>query len=180
MLNQYLKNPRNTGMIIASSSALAKAMTNNIQGFDTVLEIGAGSGAITKEIVKKVSSRNLKIYEHSSVLCKKLRKTVLQKIPDVLREGAAQNYKDEIVKEKNSIIISSLPFKSLPSDVSKQLVNLLCEFVSNEGCVLRQYSYMVPLVSKPPFEVSSEFEWKKIKTIYANVPPAQIWELRKK
>ena len=180
MLNQYLKNPRNTGMVVASSSNLARAMTQSCQSYSRVLEIGAGSGAITKEIIKKVVPEKLIVYEHSPVLCKKLRKSVLNKIPQVLREGPAQKYKEEILREKNSIIISSLPFKSLPAEVAKELIEMLCDFVQIEGCVVRQYSYVVPLLSKPPFEVSECFQWERITTVYANIPPAQVWELRKK
>lgn len=180
MLNQYLKNPRNTGMVVASSAGLAKAMSHNCHNYNKVLEIGAGSGAITKELVKKVIPDKLLVFEHSSVLCKKLKKTVLNKMPHVLKEGPAQSYISEILKEKNAIIVSSLPFKSLPPPVAKELIDLLCAFALNEGCVVRQYSYLMPLILKPPFDIKEGLEWKKITTVYANIPPAQVWELRKK
>lgn len=52
---QYFTNPKQTGALCASSSKLAAAMTENIdfQKARNIAEIGAGTGAFTRNILSK-------------------------------------------------------------------------------------------------------------------------------
>ena len=51
-LKKYFNNPQSIGSVIPSSEFLAKAMFKSIKELDdtAVIEIGAGTGAITKHI----------------------------------------------------------------------------------------------------------------------------------
>ncbi len=54
-LKEYIKHPRNTGAIAASTSQLAKGMVNGID-FDKancIVEIGPGTGSFTRESMKR-------------------------------------------------------------------------------------------------------------------------------
>lgn len=56
-LLNYIRYPKTTGAIIQSSKALAQVITEGavIECANNIIEIGAGSGAFTKEILRKKS-----------------------------------------------------------------------------------------------------------------------------
>ncbi|MGL4666308.1 MAG: hypothetical protein ACRCWR_00065, partial [Saezia sp.] len=47
-----LKNPRLTGSLIPSSRYLAQLMARSAQGAEQIIELGAGTGPITKVLLK--------------------------------------------------------------------------------------------------------------------------------
>lgn len=75
-----------------------------------------------------------------------------------------------------TVVVSSLPFRSLPEIVALQVITLLSGFLlANPQRRLVQYTYgrRVPFDSPHPALV-----WKRQKLVLRNIPPAWVWTLQ--
>ena len=162
-LKKYLKDPISIGSVIPSSEFLAKAIYNSIKDLDqtTVLEIGAGTGAITEHI----SSLNPVVVEIDKEFCALLTKNFPHL--KIVNSCALEQLKkiDERVGLVVSIPLINNPFKSsfIP------LLNNLYSRGLLTWCVIFTYGLNDPLQ-----EVN--FETKKRKRfVLKNIPPAHVW-----
>lgn len=181
MLKHYLRNPKHTGMVVPSSKQLSKAMTHDLSKFDCILEVGAGTGAITKELANRVPLEKLQVFEYDESLCENLINKFFREDPTIVKQGPVHCYAKSILSlPEKTLIISSLPFKSLPKEVKADTVDLFKAFVqaSPDRCIY-QYSYIVPFFSRTPFNVHAPLHWKQLSTIMGNIPPAKVWMLRR-
>ncbi len=88
-LKKYLKNPQTVGSVIPSSEFLGKAIYKSVKelGQATVIEIGAGTGALTQHI----SSLNPVLVEIDKEFCALLKKKISSfKRCQFLRIGAVE------------------------------------------------------------------------------------------
>lgn len=170
-LRQFHFNLRVTGAIAPSSARLAAAMASLAVGADNVLELGAGSGAVTNALVKVVTTEKLQAVELQECLAKGLKKR--HPTLDVIA-GSADVALDKYAREGSVAVVSSLPFRSLPADVKRLTVESVLRFLSVwPNSRLIQFTYGLGV----PFSVGSEFQWQQGKWILANFPPACVWVL---
>ena len=78
ILRRFLDNPGMIGAIAPSSPALAKAMAQQIGKGVAVFEIGAGTGAITRQILKSALSGPLVVFEQDHFFVESLRRRIGQ------------------------------------------------------------------------------------------------------
>lgn len=173
---QLLKHPRMTGTAVPSSRFLAKAMAQAAQPASHVVELGAGTGAITAALWPRWKTAVLSSVELQPELAHKLQ----SRFPELkVHQGCAAHCLDTLqVPDHASVaIVSSLPFRSLPEVVSDNLQRAILAFLArHERAWLVQFTYQ----PRAPFEAPDDFEWKLRDKVWLNTPPAGVWVLSRK
>lgn len=168
-----LKDPRTIGALVPSSARLARELAHLAKNSDHVLELGAGTGAVTQALSKVVTAEKLQVVE----LQKKLAASLIKKYPNLrVLQSAAHLALDNYRQDGSVAVVSSLPFRSLPPAIKHLTIQSLLAFLeASPGSQLIQYTYGL----SAPFAVPSGFKWQQVKWIFANFPPACIWVLSK-
>ena len=178
-LQAFLKNPLKVGAIAPSSPELAAQMLQGIDPDDhnIVLELGVGTGAITKFLRDAIPSRDSYL---GLELDSDLVKTLNQKYPDmnIMCGNAADAYSihAESGLGKVRYVVCCLPFVSLPRDISESVLVEIQKFM-DEGCELRifQYAhgyYLPPAIKLREFLKNRYGKTRRSPLILKNVPPA--------
>lgn len=173
LVQRMLTDFRITGAVLPSSPALAAAMASLSIGYDHVLELGAGCGAVTQALTKLVRAENLVVVE----LQPQLAGSVRQHYPQLqVVQGATDRALDNLHRNKAMPVVSRLPFRSLPAEIKLATIRSVMRFLdASPGSTFVQFTFGL----KKPFAAGSGFEWKPVKWVFANVPPARIWTLTK-
>ncbi|NMW21212.1 MAG: hypothetical protein HKK67_06195 [Chlorobiaceae bacterium] len=162
-LKKYLKNPITMGSVIPSSRFLGNAMYKSVKELEhtAVMEIGAGTGAITQHI----SSLNPVLVEIDKEFCALLRTNYPHL--NIVNSCALEQLRkiDERVGLVISIPLINNPFKS-------SFIPLLNDLYTKgllTWCVIFTYGLNDPLEQV-------NFESKKRKRfVLQNIPPAHVW-----
>lgn len=180
-LQAFLKNPLKVGAITPSSPELAQKMLEGIEPDpeNVVLELGVGTGAITKRLEMIVPDRGSYLgIELDPDLVRSLRR----KFPDLqfVRGNAcdAFNIHQRSGIGKVSSIICCLPFVSLPNEVGERILNEIDKFMQL-GCTFRTFQYahgyyMPSAIKLRDFMRARYGKARKSKLVVKNVPPAYI------
>lgn len=172
----FLKNPRRVGSITPSGAALGEAMVKVVLAHrpGCVVELGAGTGAITRALVTIRSELDdLIVIEKSPGLAAHL--AAAYPTLNIVTGCASLVGKIDFPPGRPLTIVSSLPLRSLPRDelnAIKKAIGALSD--RDAGFRFIQYSYFgrVPFVSHV-----SWLSWEKMHTVFANIPPATVWVL---
>lgn len=178
-LQAFLKNPLKVGAIAPSSPELAAQMLQGIQPDDhnIVLELGVGTGAITKFLRDAIPSRDSYL---GLELDKELVRTLNKKFPDmnIIQGNAADAYSIHQDRGLGKVryLVCCLPFVSLPKEVSDSVLKEIAKFM-DEGCELRifQYAhgyYLPPAIKLREFLKNRYGKSRRSPLILKNVPPA--------
>lgn len=184
-LNQYVRHFKEIGSIAPDSLTCIKSLVNPIP-FDSaelILEYGAGSGAVTREILKRKKSKNTLIcFEKNNTFYNLLRKNVVGRNIFIVH--------DDVFNSRNILfrrfglqggsvdcIISTLPWSSLKFEklIRNEVLPLL-----KEGGLFIQYMHTLsflkgimlrPILRKYFGQIDSEF-------VFFNIPPALVYTCR--
>ncbi|MBP9663054.1 MAG: hypothetical protein KBD94_00425 [Pyrinomonadaceae bacterium] len=178
-LQAFLKNPLKVGAIAPSSPELAAEMLNGIEPDDNniVLELGVGTGAITKFLRGVIPSRESYL---GIELDGELVKTLNKNFPDlnIIRGNAADAYSihNELGLGKVRYLVCCLPFVSLPKEVSEAVLTEISRFM-DEGCELRLFQYAHGYFLPPAIKLREYLKTRYGKSrrsplVLKNVPPA--------
>ncbi len=165
------KNIKQTGSLFRSSKFLAKKLTESLSSDQplTVVELGAGDGVITKEILDKISPKSrLYTYEINNNFIPHLsafkddRLTIFNQSVEKLRSDFGYNDVD--------IIISSLPLANINKTFKEQLIRNVKFVLKDKGQFIQyQYSKNDKKILETNFkELSTQF-------CFFNMPPAIIY-----
>ena len=178
-LQAFLKNPLKVGSIAPSSPELAQKMVEDISPTkeNIVLELGVGTGAITKFLQEIVPNRESYLgIEIDRKLVKSLKKNYphLRFTCGNACEVFALHQKSKLGKVGH--IICCLPFVSLPNEVGERILSEIDNFML-AGCVFRTFQYahgfFFPSAIKLREYMESRYgKAKKSPLIMKNVPPA--------
>lgn len=178
-IKAFLKNPAKVGAIAPSSPELAAEMLQGIEPDDDniVLELGVGTGAITKYLQEIIPSRRAYLgIELDDNLVRSL-KTKFDDL-NIVCGSAADAY--QIHKDsglgKVRYVVCCLPFVSLPKEVSESVLIEIEKFM-DEGCEFRifQYAhgyYLPPAIKLREFLRNRYGKSKRSPLVLKNVPPA--------
>lgn len=178
-LQAFLKNPMKVGAIAPSSPELAAEMLQGIHPDDhnIVLEMGVGTGAITKFLRDVVpSSRSYLGIELDSDLVASLKTN----FPDmnIVCGSAADAYSIHANSGLGKVryVVCCLPFASLPKEISEAVLIEIEKFM-DEGCELRIFQYAHGYYLPPAIKVREILKNRYGKSrrsplILKNVPPA--------
>ncbi|CAN5313775.1 methyltransferase domain-containing protein [soil metagenome] len=178
-LQAFLKNPLKVGAIAPSSPELAAQMLKGIEpdSSNIVLELGVGTGAITKFLVDILPSRDsylgLELDLH-------LVTTLNKNYPDmnIVCGNAAEAYSIHSRSGLGKVryVVCCLPFVSLPKDISEMVLIEIEKFM-DEGCELRIFQYAHGYFLPPAIKLRESLKTRygisrRSPLILKNVPPA--------
>ncbi len=156
-----------------SSRYLALAMVRAAGEVHHVVELGAGTGPVTKELRNHLPEASLVAVEIQPSLAKKLR-TQFSGLD--VRQDCAHEVLNGLAYPGPAAVVSSLPFRSLPQDLREVTVASIEQFLRRvPGSKLVQFTYQ----PRAPFEASADFRWHKDCLVWRNAPPAGVWVLQR-
>ncbi|WP_283598760.1 class I SAM-dependent methyltransferase [Photobacterium phosphoreum] len=173
MIIEFLRNPKNTGSIISSSQFLVQEMISHISPEGTVIELGAGSGVITRKLATVQSVDTIYAYENNSIFYKSL-----TKINKTICVSDLFTMKERHQHQKVKTIISSIPFVNFSTDTRTKALHDISAVLDHGGKLI-QYTYL----NRCPFGVENLHNNKliltKIKKVWLNIPPATVFVYEK-
>ena len=176
MLCKYIASPRRTGAVCPSSKYLARKMVAGIgrkaSNCNVVVELGAGTGAITAELVANGFANESKMYsiEFDSKLCSVLE----QKFPSVnVLNGSAENIRELVGDDSANItaIVSGLPLVSLPKACVDNIVAEVEQTLQTGGRFI-QFTYS--LARAPQTLGFTKMRHVGVSYVVLNIPPARV------
>lgn len=178
-LQAFLKNPGTVGSITPSSPELARRMvvgikpdTNNV-----VLELGVGTGAITKFLQEIVPNDASYL---GIELDRDLVRSLKRNYPNMkIVRGNALEASEIHAKSglgKVASIICCLPFVSMPNEVGEGILQEIDKFMQ-QGCIFRTFQYahgyyFPSAIKLREFMRDRYGKSKRSPLIVKNVPPA--------
>lgn len=171
---ELVRNPRSVGAICPSGPRLAAGMAALIpDGKGLVVEIGAGTGAVTRAILDRgIAPARLVIIERSPVFCRILR----EKFPGLCVIQGDAAHLCRLLPQGATIdaVVSSLPLMSLPAAVRSAILEQIGRIISPHGCVI-QFTYA--LWRPSPFHHEGCLRDQRT-LIIRNMPPARLERFR--
>lgn len=171
---EILQNPRAIGAACPSSPQLAKVVAKFVPltaGPGLVVELGAGTGVITKALLKRgIAPERIIAVELSPHLASYLR----QHLPQIrVIEGDATRLCDLLGEDgsKVSTLICGLPFRSLPPRVIHGAVTEIEKVLPKNGLYM-QYTYDL-MTGRDPY-LPHHFKRISSKLVWGNIPPARV------
>lgn len=169
----FLANPLRVASPVPSGPALARAIAAAIdaQAPGGVLELGAGSGAVTAALLARgITPADLIAVEYAPDFCAHLRQrfaglTVLQ--------GDAFAFPGLTGNRRFKAIVSGLPVMARSPRQRRHFMARVMEALQPGG-VFVQFSYS-PL---SPFPARRDVAASR-RTVWANLPPMQVWWYRR-
>lgn len=176
-LENWWRSPRQIGALVPSSVVLANAMARQIDRANggLVLELGAGTGAITRALLKRgVDEHRLVIIERDPSFCALLRRRfpgarVLQASAERLRETLAEHGIEEL-----DTVISSLPLLSLPFTLQRRMLRQSFSLLPAGGRFI-QFTYGFGSPVRAPLQRRLGVVGRPVARILFNFPPAVVW-----
>jgi phosphatidylethanolamine/phosphatidyl-N-methylethanolamine N-methyltransferase len=177
-LKGVMSTPKTVGAIMPTSARMANRMASiiDIGSGLPVLELGPGTGVITKAILDTgVKPEKLVSVEYSSDFVRHLR----GKYPGVnFITGDAFSLAETLQDyrgQKFDCVISGIPLLNFPMHQRVKLIEDLLKLVPT-GRPVVQFSYgpVSPVVARPDSYTIKHFDF-----VMRNIPPAQIWHYKK-
>lgn len=168
---ELMKNWREVGSVVPSSSFLVRKMLSKIDFISArlVVELGPGTGPMTKEILSLLHpDGRLIVIESNEIFCRMLREISDSRLS--VECTSAAELSRVLEGEKADAIVSGLPLAVIDcSTVKKILEGVKQNLVSGGIFVQFQYS----LASKKLLK--TYFETGRVDFTPANVPPAFVY-----
>ncbi|MFI7166792.1 class I SAM-dependent methyltransferase [Rhodococcus erythropolis] len=200
-LREAFDSFRDIGAVAPSSLSLARAMSAPVTRFDrpcAVLEVGAGTGSITMALLDRLTPADrLDVVEANPRFAARLRELT----HDAPRFGGprTQIHESRIELLNNDIrydaIVSGLPFTNFAPRTVGVILARYDELLTDGGCLtyfayrgtrgLRSVTASRESVRRhrQVEELLAEYRQRfavDCNTIWANLPPAQVWELSRR
>ncbi len=178
-VKEFACSPFHVGSICPSSRMLAKQLVHMAQNAPCgtpdglIIDLGSGPGPVTGELLRSgISHDRIVAVERSASFAKTFKKRY-RHVPILvgdaanLRQMLAGTYPDRPI----CAIISSLPFRAIPRDITARILWELHETLLDRGGVLVQYSYVW---WQKNALASQGFSTILSKLVFQNVPPALV------
>jgi phosphatidylethanolamine/phosphatidyl-N-methylethanolamine N-methyltransferase len=167
----FLADPRKVASPLPSGPALARAIAAKVpDGPGPVLELGAGSGAVTAALLARgVAHRDLIAMESAPGFCVELR----HRFPGlVVLEGDAFAFAGFVGPRRFKAIVSGLPVMAHSRHTRRRFLEEALAALAPGG-VLVQFSYS-PFSPLPP----DAGVIVRRRAVWRNLPPMQVWTYR--
>jgi phosphatidylethanolamine/phosphatidyl-N-methylethanolamine N-methyltransferase len=174
----WRSNMKAVGSIVPTSGITARRMASVVNPHSglPVLELGPGTGVITKAILQKgVQPQNLVSIEYSTDFFQHLVKTY----PGVdFVNGDAFDLEKTLGARKGQqfdSVVSAVPLLNFPMHMRVSLIeDLLSRIPVGRPVVQISYGPLSPVVAMPDRYQISHYDF-----VVRNIPPAQLWVYRK-
>ena len=176
-LRAFVTHPRRVGAVLPTSRHAVRDMLDlaDVAAADLIVELGAGTGVYTREILSRCApdSRVVALERDPALvdlLSNQLTDPRLQLIC-----GSAEDLGTHLAGAKAGIVVSGLPFTSLPAGVRGRIFDEMLAALAPGGTVLvLQYS---PFVER---ELRKRFSSVTRRISPLNVPPAFLYACRER
>lgn len=182
-LNGVIRNPKNFSTLFPTGNVLSNELVDrsDIKRRSSVLELGAGSGAISKYLIENLNSNSrFTGLEIDAPLVEWLS----EKYPEHrFRAGSAANLSQIFPGEKFDLIIASLPWTLFELKVQTEIVAEIDKALTSSGLFLffitkhvdqsKSSHNLKDIMQKQGFEI------QQVASIWLNLPPANIYLARK-
>ncbi|MBV1774153.1 methyltransferase [Burkholderiaceae bacterium DAT-1] len=167
------KSPGQVGTLLPSSRFLANRVLSLAVSLDCggpIIEAGAGTGALTAALLAYFGPDRLTVIERDADLADTLRR----RFPDlhIVHEQLEHVLGKLAPRPQNSVLVSSIPWRSLSAEQSLPIQRKLARYVIGGGQVI-QFSYG----RSAPFPAPDGAHWQPAGRVWLNVPPARLWVL---
>ena len=172
-VRSLLTNPKQVGAVAPSSPALSRLMTSTVEGSKgPVLEVGAGTGAITRELIQRgVHTDRLVLVERDPTMAAFLRR----KFPRVrVLCGDALHSKRLLAAADMGpagTIISSLPLRNFSRPEQIETLRGMVAALAGDGQLI-QFTYAAGC-PVPWRHLGLRAE--RLGRVWLNMPPAAVW-----
>jgi phospholipid N-methyltransferase len=171
-LRSFLAHPRQVGAVLPTSRRAVGDMLDmaDMPRARLVAELGAGTGSHTGPILERLApDARLIAFEIDPDLADSLRRRYNDPRLEVIT-GSAEELPSAIGDQRPDVIVSALPFTSLPGDTGRRILEMTPRTLAPGGVFLvLQYSVFVRKQLRRLFE-SVEQRWSPL-----NVPPAFLF-----
>ena len=186
-MKEFIKHPMKMGSIAPSSSFLADKMLEQIstQNSEFVIELGPGTGAITKHILPKLSNNRQFLGIEINI---EMIKFLENEFPGIkIAPISAEKLNIYLVENglpKASHIVSGLPWAIFNDDLQEAILASIAASLKPDG-VFTTYAYVHALQLKTAKNfrkrLSSFFSNIEVTSpVWMNIPPAIVYHCRKK
>lgn len=179
----FLKDLKQVGAVAPSSKFLAKDLVDQLKNKLTnasckpqnILEVGAGTGSLTKQIAKQLRLQDsLDIVE----IHKKFYQIIGSKYR--LNDNIRIHHADILnfhPQKKYDFIFSSLPYENMPEKITKEIWEKKLTLCSQKAFIC-YFKYLKFGNFKSDFEekIVDTYKYDK-KIVFLNIPPAKIYTL---
>jgi phosphatidylethanolamine/phosphatidyl-N-methylethanolamine N-methyltransferase len=177
-LRSWIEKPLHMGAVMPSGKLLARTMAQfvDVDSQGPVVELGPGTGAITKALIDRgIDQKRLVLVEYNPGFCALLR----DRYPQAkVVQGDAYTLRDslwDVLSSPASAIVSGLPLVTKPMLTRLKLIRDAFLALA-PGAPFVQFTYSVaPPIPKSLPGVSTEASER----IWMNLPPARVWVYRK-
>jgi phospholipid N-methyltransferase len=139
-LRNVFRKPLSVGALAPSSRFLAKLLISNIKPGSKVIELGAGTGAITQAILNTgVYANDLTLIEQNEEFAELLR----QRFPETtVLQANAVSFRHHLAPgtELVDFVVSGLPLLLFPARLKVRLLTQIFKSLRDDGC-LHQFTY---------------------------------------
>ncbi len=173
-LRESLRTIQTTGSVMPSSKYLTEAMLKPIdfEQARVIVELGAGDGVFTKEILSRMRPDAILIcFEINEKFCELLRNKISDTRFKLIEDSAEllEHYLKTYGFEQADYVISGLPFIALPEALAKSIVGACFERLRMRGLFI-QFHYS----AHPRRFYRRVFGNLKLKFVPINFPPAFV------
>ncbi len=178
-IKTLFESPRATGALSPSGRFLARAMARSVEatGPGLVVELGPGTGPVTKALIEHgVAPENLVLVEFDASFCRLL----AERFPQVrVLQGDAYRLAQSLAELRGQAIraiVSSLPLLNQPPDRRQDLAAQAFALMGPGG-VFVQFTYGVS--SPVPRRLGGLTLSAEVSPpVWLNLPPARVWTYR--
>lgn len=178
---EFLHKPAEIGSVIPSSPYLGEAVARKarVHEADTVVELGPGTGSVTREVVKLLKPGAAFF---SMEVNPEFVEVMRERFPDYAcyEDSAthAAEYLEKLGRTHCDSVVSGLPFASFPDALTDELVKVIHDIL-RPGGTFATYTY----VSSRPLRSASRFRAKLVErfgeyetshVVWLNLPPAIV------
>ena len=173
-----MASPRAVGAVVPASPWLARAIAAQLDPSQDgpVLELGAGTGALTRGILARGISRSrLTVIEYDKELAQSL---AAEFAPARVINGDAFDLETTLGKHQSRpfvAVVSGIPLLNFPLERRRALFEAALQRAV-PGAPFIQYSYGF----HSPISPSADIAVRMAEVVWKNLPPARVWVYHKR
>ncbi len=185
-MDHFIRNITKTGAVSSCSEEVANAITKhaNLSQYKTVVELGSGTGAITKKLVENISEDALFMaLELNAHFVQETKKACPSAI--VYHDSAEniRNCLNKHGKEFCDCVISTLPWTLFEPELQERILQAVLDVLPEGGQFLTvTYTFATLLPSGKRFRslLNGKFSHvHRTKPIWKNLPPVYVYHCKK-
>jgi phospholipid N-methyltransferase len=175
LITGFVEHPRQVGALVPTSRATVRAMLDmtDLSNASQVVELGAGTGVYTEELLRRARpDARILAFEIDARLAGRLEERFKDERLQVVNDSA-ERLGDYVDGEKVDVIVSALPFTTLPEPVRESIYAAIVSALQPTGVMLAiQYS------NARRRDLERIFSTVERRFSVRNVPPAVLYACR--